>query len=57
MWLQGLRGYGVRVGPSLQLRGDLTRLKAMSASGGPSPPLKDRSGSEVYTDSPMLGGT
>ena len=25
----------VRVGPSLRFRGDLTRLKAVSASGGP----------------------
>ena len=57
MWLHGLHGYGVRVGPSLQFRGILIQLKAVSASGGPSPSLQDRSRSGVYTDPPMLGGT
>ena len=57
MWLHGLHGYGVRVGPSLQFRGILIQLKAVSASGGPSPSLQDRSRSGVYTDPPMLRGT
>ena len=45
------------MGPSLQFHGDLIWLKAVSASGGPSPSLRDRTASGVYTDLPMLRGT
>ena len=54
VWLHGLCGYGVRVGPSLRLRGDLIWLKVVSASGGTSPSLQGRCGSGVYTDLPIL---
>ena len=57
MWLPGLWGYGVQEGPNLRFRGDLIWLKAVSTSGGPSPSLRDRSRSAVYTDLPMLRGT
>ena len=57
MWLHGLHGYGVQVGPSLQFPCDLIQLKVVSAFGGPSPSLQDRSASGVYTDLPMLRGT
>ena len=49
--------YGVLEGPNLWFHGDVIWLKKVSASGGPSPSVQDRSISGVYTDLPMLRGT
>ena len=57
MCLHGLCGYEVLEGPNLLFHGDLILLKATSASGAPSPSLRDRSESGVYTDPPILRGT
>ena len=45
------------MGLSLRFHGDLIWLKVVSASGGPSSSLRDRSRSGVYTDLPTLRGT